>query len=92
MMYDVLNEAMYLFDIIIQNIPEVLPATLWYKDGVPIVAFHLRYGHIPTLLVLFNVEVEVFVFNPEMFVLRAGHCFLRIAWNILFCQHFYLCF
>ena len=82
MMYDVLNEAMYLFDIIIQNIPEVLPPTLWYEDGVPIVAFHLRYGHIPTLLVLFNVEVEVFVFNPEMFVLRAGHCFLCVALNI----------
>ena len=79
----------HLFDIIIQDVPEVLPPTLWYKDRVPIVAFHLRDGHVATLLVRFDVEVEVFVLNPEMFVLRAGHCFLRIAWNIFILQFFY---
>ena len=73
----------YLLDIVIQNISEVLPATLRDQDAVAIVSLHLGDGHVATLLVLLDVEVEVLVLNAKMFVLRTIDRVIRVSVVIL---------
>jgi len=72
-----------LLDILIQNISETLPSTLWHKDGVAIVPLNLGDGHVAPLLVLLDVEVEVLVLNTYVFVLGSIHRILSIPIVIL---------
>ena len=58
--------ATLLLNIIIQNIPEALPATLRNKNIVAIVPFHLRDGHVTTLLAALDVKIESFVLISHM--------------------------
>merc|ERR1712126_115072 len=62
-----------LLDVLIQNISEPPPATLWHKNGVTIVAFHLRNGHVAPLLVLLDVKVEVLVLDANVFIFGTIH-------------------
>ena len=69
----------YLFYIIVQHITETLPSRFWNQNGVPEVSLHLGDGHVPTLLVSLDIEIEIFIFDPQMFVLRGGKRVLRVA-------------
>ena len=70
-----------LLDVLIQNISETLPATLWHKNGVTIVAFHLRNGHVAPLLVLLDVKVEVLVLDANVFIFGTIHRIFCIPYS-----------
>ena len=60
-----------LLHIIIEDISEGLPTDFRDEDAVPEVALNLRDGHVPSLLVPLDVEVEVLILYPQMPILRS---------------------
>merc|ERR1719270_3036062 len=47
---------------------ELVPAGLRDEDGVPVVPLDLRNRHVASLLVSFDVEIEVLVLDPQILV------------------------
>ena len=74
-----LSFILHLLHILVENISEILPATLRDEDGVAIVSLDLRDGHVAPLLVPLDVEVEVLVLDPYVLILGSTHGILGIT-------------
>ena len=69
----------HLLDRIIKTITEALPAIVWDKDGTAGIPFHLRDGHVASLLVGLGIKVVIDVLDPDSLVLMSSIGIFREA-------------
>merc|ERR1719237_812851 len=62
-----------LLDVVVEDVPEVVPAALRDQDGVPEVALDLGHSDVPALCVLLAGEEEVLVLDADVPVV-GGRC------------------